>query len=208
MKRRRFRRTKKKQSDGAKALRKINKLTRVMKPEIKFVNIVFTLILLNTGAIFSINDVISQGITDQQRIGDKIQLLSLKINGCITQQGSGTNTMARVTLFYDKMNTILVVSDYFQNGAPDIPISERTYDKRREAVQLYDRTFAQNESAMTTGNIVHFKRFVRIDKPTFYDTATTNINVGHLKFLFASDQGVPANQQALRLNARLFYTDT
>lgn len=152
---------------------------------------------------------ISQGITDTQRIGDKIRIRGIQVEGWCTV--ADTTNLVRICVFQWKQNNALVApaSNYIiqYTGSGIAPMSPFNNDLQGgNYVMLYTRVLKLVSG--TDKSIVRFrfrvpmkycKRLVE-----FYVAGTQGTN--HIYMMGISDSGAPAHPN-LFMMARVWYED-
>lgn len=166
------------------------------------------------GIILNVTAAINQGLTDQERVGDKIWLKSVQIKG-----HANFNNLAavgveaqvlRIICFYDKSNKINIpgpgVGGYLSAVGTSIAVdSPKYWDSRFETNLVFDKrmTLSRNGSEaqlmFCSGNV---------NKPTQFNNATTTATRGALKILLISDQGPAAALPEWSYYLRLTFTDS
>lgn len=146
---------------------------------------------------------ISQGVGDNQRVGDRIMMKTLGVKMSVLNSDSA---YIRVIILYAPEAKITAASDVVEGVATVFaPFTFKPYDKRKWSRILWDKTYALDDPA-TSGLMYNEEFNLPINRPTQFDAATTTINAGDLFVLFVSNSAVA--EQTLVFSYRLYYTDT
>ncbi len=146
-----------------------------------------------------------QGFTDTNRIGDRIQLTSIRWRQmCI--RDNNENLGVRVIIILDKYNTVDTINDILTlTGAPDVGLySDYNHDKRRDYRVLYDRVHSIDQNNRTYS--FKFTR-MKLKYTVKFQDATTIIEKGALKLYLISNQPGEADAPQYQANFRVFYKD-
>lgn len=207
---------KKKSMDaGTLALKKVKKLENSL--ETKYITSNSTAILDNGGTVFPLSSGIIQGLTDSERIGDKIKFLNLYMRLTVVAPyfplTGNRYTLAnfyRVIIYKDKCQNLNSVSDVIPAasvGNPFIINSFTIFDKKEEMKILYDKTFSIQNNGQDA------QRQVRIKIPLRYLVSYDGAGAGDvekngLKMIVCSDEIAAAVTNAnLYWERRLTYKD-
>ncbi len=200
--------TKRKESDGKKALRMVTSLKRGV--EVKHLDSLYDLNDTNwNGSIRTIN-AMAQGMKDTERIGDKVKITSVEMNfiSKISEDSTIQTNRMRVIVIWDKQNSITLPSDFIlTTGTTNAPEGFYNYDKRKEFVVLFDRKYNLIDEDK---RLVSIHLFKKVNKLTQFNSATTTINTGALKLIFLSnvdDAGISANKPDISGSVRVRYVD-
>lgn len=147
--------------------------------------------LTQTPSAFSMC-VIAQGTNDYERVGNKIKMIGLHINGILYNNTTTTNYVRMVVLNQQNpetdvtststnildVNTITNISSIPGLNSIYAPINKLTYQV------LYNRVFKLGSSSSTDGSqTTHFKKFIKLNKEIVYvgssgsDCTRNNIRV-------------------------------
>lgn len=154
------------------------------------------------GGVSSLAALISQGTTDNQRIGDSLKLQNLTLRYIGVRNTA--DSILRVMVIFDPQNKISAVTDVLAaTGSAISVVSPKNYDKRFYSNVLYDRTMTLTSAdhPYVIEDIV-----IPVDKHVQYSGGTTTVNTGDLKLLVISNV-VTTNLPTLTYYARLTYTD-
>lgn len=154
------------------------------------------------GTVTALN-LIPQGITDSQRIGDSLKMQNLTIRGVWTLQG-GQQAVCRHLVVLDHQNKVSTAGDVLDNiGSGYAPYSAKQYDKRFQTRILYDKTFVVDAN----NPLKAFDLVVPVNSHTQYDSALTTIDTGALKIICLSNIAAGATAPYFSFTSRLTYTD-
>lgn len=152
---------------------------------------------------------VSQGIGDEQRIGDSILCKFADIK---TTFKLFTDTdIVRVVLIWDKQNKITGPADVFQIGGADdlrAMMSPFKKDNRAQFLVLHDMTVSLNASAQDENHsrMIHIKK--KLNKKIQFQAGTTTPLTGSLKILYVSNRSsAQANKTTYNHYSRLLYSD-
>lgn len=154
------------------------------------------------GGLSSLVTSITQGVSDNNRIGDSMKLQNLVLRFIGVRNTA--DSILRVMVIFDPMNKLAAVTDVLQiTGSALAVISPKNYDKRFQSRVLYDRTMT-----LTTADHPYVLEDVtiQIDQHTQFNSGTTTINTGDLKLLVISNV-VTTNLPTFTYFARVSYTD-
>lgn len=189
----------------AQVSKKLDKLARVTKPEIKelYMNMATGSVDYD-GSVSVLNNVPS-GTTDETRIGTKIQSLSLDIRGTILATGIASSCV-RVIFFKDKLNTISLPLSVLRYAGTDQGINSPYSDDQRNSFQiLSDRTYKVAPNQSNDQAIFHLKK--KLNFPTKWADSGTQVgNV--LKVLVLSDHASgSSNKPLMRMAGTYYFSD-
>jgi len=154
-----------------------------------------------TGGVLTLLSSISQGITDQQRIGDSIKVQNNMIRFSIAR--NGTDALVRVILIWDKQNQISATSDVLELvGAANAPLSPKNYDKRFRSQILFDKTYSLDANR----SILHDECALDVDQHVQFSAGTTTPVTGDLILMTISNL-VTTNLPTFGYYNRVTFTD-
>jgi len=176
-----------------------NQLSRVI--ETKYVDSNYNSGFDSSGTIQILSNIITQGDTDSDRIGDKLLMRNLSIRG-YASYGDTVNVM-RVILFQWKLSNASVtptITDILQTAHR---FSHYNHDKKAQYSILYDQTFNLDDSNRRQ---ILIKKSIRpkIKKLQLEGAGVNGIN--HIFLLGISDSGGVPNP-AVQLDFRLTFKD-
>jgi len=165
-------------SIAKKALKKVNKLASQV--EIKHYDLDFLgpFTLDDLGTRVNLNVGISQGLTDSDRVGDTVKMLSdrLKITLDLNQT---EKALIRAILMYDKEGSIEVADDFLSNtGDANVINTPYLVDERHKYVILHDKIYSMSQGHLRERQITLSKK---LNKKTQFEAGTTNISKGILR---------------------------
>lgn len=177
------------QNSGVKALRIVKSMQKAR--ELKFLDEDINLQNVDeSGQILALARP-PQGLTDQQRIGDKIELNSLTLKMRAAQSG-GQNAHMRVILYLDKANTITSVSDLLLGvtTASFAPLKHYNKDKRKEFRILLDKNIILTSVGL---NVVYKQFFKRLKIPVVFNAGSQTVVSNALKICLISNAASSAS---------------
>lgn len=178
-KRRAFNRFKKRPRTLFKLNKKVDRLKRELKPELKFAEDELQTALTTAGANTFMSSV-PQGTDVFERVGDKIRARGINIRYLLNNIGV-TQAYARVIVFVWKDDTVPVVTDILSASATTDTIGQYNYyNKGAKYKILYDRTEAfgrdfvgGSTTASDRVNVVRHKN-IKFNHMVHYDGITGN----------------------------------
>jgi len=179
---------------------KIAKNVVSRKIETKYIDSTYNSGFDTTGTIQILSNIITQGVTDSDRVGDKCEMKSLAMRG-YASYGDTVNIM-RVILFQWKPSstTAPVITDILQTVHR---FSHYNHDKKALYRVLYDTTFNLNDTNRRQQLI---KRTLKLKLKTLkFENAGVN-GMNHIYLLGISDSGGVPNP-AVQLDFRLTFKD-
>lgn len=196
-------RTYKKKSTATRALRKVNYLTRVVKPEKKFKDFISTGFSISPSpAIFSLVNV-AGGSNVNERVGNKLTPRYIFGRFEFISDPTPPYTFIRMIVFQDLQQQLAVtpsMTDVLQSVDTRSPLN--VANKGRFKI-LRDKLFGMNN---TTRNFVSFKKNIRLNGTIQYSDATgTNIQQNGIYIAFLSSE--PTNPPLGSYYLRLSWTD-
>lgn len=153
---------------------------------------------------------LSQGTTDSQRIGDKINLRAFKIHYQLLV-GDAYNTF-RIIIFQWKPNTQLVtptVANILVGttvGTVNAPLANYVWDYQNQFIVLYDKLHVLDALNMSTKA---YRKTVKLKfaKKTIEYYAASTAASNHLYMLCISDSGAAAHP-TIQYQTRVMYDDS
>lgn len=189
----------------AQVSKKLDRLARVTKPEIKehYGNLASGSVD-HDGSVSILNNV-PVGNTDETRIGTKVQSLKLDYRGTVTATGVDSS-LVRIIFYKDKVNSVslpLTVLRYAgTDQAINSPISD---DQRNSFIILSDRTYKVVPNASNDKVTFHIKK--KLNFPTMWADSGTQVG-NAVKMLAISDHAsASSNKPLLKMAGSFLYTD-
>lgn len=178
------------------------------KTELKFFDTNPSATSITTAAvIFSLSDV-TQGVTDNTRVGDTLLPKRLYIKMNFVGADVPANIM-RVVIFRWNMSTVSDVpglSEILESTAQPV-LAPFAQDNRQRFTMLYDRTWVLNPNAASqTNSIVAMKTLKLAKKPIQFNAGTVD-GMFKIYALFVSDSGA-ITHPTVAFSSRLNYTDS
>lgn len=144
---------------------------------------------------------IPQGDTDVTRDGDSCKIQRVSINGHIGINGSASQTVVRILLFWDD-DANLTAANFWTNLSTAYAVdSHKNHDYRFKSKMLIDKKF----SLTTNDGVAMIDMNAMIGRHTQFNAGTTTINSGSLRLLVLSDQAI--NEPAINLVTTVYFTD-
>ncbi len=205
---------KKHKSDGKKALKLVRKVIR--SQEIKFIQLDGTAFPDWSGTQISNIFLPTQGLTDQNRIGDSITTKSLRL--AVTMSAVDAPTSIRLIIIVDKHNTVATLEEVlFTTGSAQIIVSDYNHDTRKEFIVLYDKVVNLEFPSYDTNvmvslpKIIYKKKLMNMrNKKIVFNAGTTTVNVNKVRFWMVSDINPtnPTDRPQVTWNLRGNFIDT
>lgn len=154
-----------------------------------------------SGGVLTMLSGISQGVADNQRIGDSIKVQNNMLRFSIARNGA--DSMVRVLLIWDKQNQIAATSDVLEVvGSVNAPLSPKHYDKRFRCKVLFDKTYTvdTNRSILTDECLLDINQHVQ------FSAGSTTEYTGDLILMTISNQAT-TNLPTFQYYNRVSYTD-
>ncbi len=185
-----------------KALRKVNKLAKQLKPEWKSIDSIQPATTLNNvGLITNISDMI-QGDDNDERVGIKVKCV--RLNGIIeADKGSGTLNTIRTIIFVDKRQNIDTKPTLAEVLNTVSVYSGLNADRVKRFKILLDRVVRLRTNRIT--QLWRFSKNIDVDVG-FNGPLGTDLESNHIYILSLSDQS--ANLPSFQYDIRLYFTDT
>jgi len=174
--------------------------------EKKFTITDITMSVDRVGQIVTLNDP-DQGLSDSQRVGDRIQCERVSLRLWRVIPGSATGRFScRFLIILDKQNTITNANQIFINtDSAYAPLLSYVKDYRRQFVVLYD-SGSNHMDQYNKGQTTRFTR--RVQAQTRFAAASNQITTGAIKLVAISNQGAGANNRPILIGSlRVDYTD-
>jgi len=146
---------------------------------------------------------ISQGLSDLNRIGDEIRITSMSLN--LQVIGVDATNLMRVVIFKWRPATVPSVASIlsFGGGTANAPLSALNRDRSVDYKIYYDHTFALS-TATNVSQAVSIKH-IPLKGLCQYQAGTTS-GTNHLYLLVISDSGAVPNP-SLQFMTRVNFTD-
>ncbi len=201
--RRRRRFTKKHLSVAKRALRKVNRLERKVRPEMKIHDFDIVLLTPAVAGIVTHLNVVAQGDAQEQRDGLQCHGVFMSLRYSIQNDTAAPASITRLILFQDlrqEDSTNPILLDVLL--AADV-MSQRSRVNPKRFKIYFDRTY----NLTTTGKLVHTKVFNRkINVRMGWLAAAGNTQNKNGIYLI-SMSNLAANLPTLRFSWRLWFTD-
>jgi hypothetical protein len=161
----------------------------------------------NQGLVTAINSV-TQGLTDSQRVGDRIQCLHLSFNFWRVIPGTASGRFSsRFLIILDKQNTVDTASSIFMGtGSTVSPFLSFVKDTRKQFVVLYD-SGPNHMDQYNKGMTSKFSR--RLNVQTRFDGTSGDITTGAIKLVHITNQAADSDAKPILIGTvRVDYTDS
>lgn len=161
----------------------------------------------NLGHLIVLNNP-DQGLSDQQRVGDRIRVTKISLRGWSVIPGSATGRFAlRFLILVDKQNTLTGVDQVFVGTGSNIcPLNAFVKDFRKQFTVLYDSETIHMDQY---NKGVCKSWFSRCNLVTQFVSGTTTIATGSLKLVVLTNQSQASNQKPIWIGSvRVDYTDS
>lgn len=159
------------------------------------------------GLRINLNVNIPQGLTDSQRVGDKIKMVGNRLHFGLFLNGNA-QSIIRCILMYDKENSIEFATDFLEvTGSTSVVYSPYDVDDRHRYIILHDKVYS-----MSTGNtrrkFINFSK--KLNKTTQYEGGTTSVAKGILRLWIFADNDSTLINPPLLFNgySRIWYQDS
>lgn len=183
---------------------KYNPMARM--PEVKHYDVFNTTNLSQTGLITLLSNITTQGVGDNQRIGDSVFLTDMLISGCIIRNPGSAYDHCRMIILQDLQGyNTPIVSDVLENAylgsgfAPFAPFNH--YYSRRFRI-LRDTLI----NISTYNDVVSFRHRIKIGTKTSYIGGATFKN--QIYILLISDEANVLQLPYMNYVSRIWFTDS
>lgn len=187
-------------SQGAKALAKVKKLAKSLKPEVKVFDAGASPNVSTTGSVTDLC-IPSQGDTYINRSGIKINPKSLLLRAHLVQSTVAVNTTVRVILFRGMREggTAFAVTDILQQATMDSPLVWLTRDR---FTLISDRCYTLNDTNNTSIMVINRHS---LKKALTFNGNSTTIQDGGVYMLLLSNEAT--NTPLFDWYTRVTFTD-
>lgn len=169
-------------------------------PELKFAPITITTTPTSTGFI-NILSSITQGDSNNERIGDTILAKSLHYKATLLLNASATASLVRVIFFKWRSEAPAGVTDVLLTAAIT---SFKSQDLRFQSKILSDRVYKLNDASQPE---IFFKGKIMLkDLLISFPEASATSNMNGIHMLILSDEAT--NSPVFRMQTRLYYVDS
>lgn len=174
--------------------------------ELKFVDLASTTSSIdNAGVDFDLTQLVSQGVTQNERIANVIALSKLEYRFVI-KNNTTASTGVRIIVFYDEQDTYIALGDLLLDSA-----SGRNFTAFRDINQLYRFKVLSDKTYNVDGlwkNKMDVRHTVSINRWTRYLASGNTVTSGALRVLMVSDTGTAATtKMAVTGNMRMWFRD-
>lgn len=169
-------------------------------PELKYVNIAGALTAPTTTGTMQLLSNISQGTTNNTRLGDTVKPTSVRIRMKMNLNASATSSQVRIIVFrwVSESPATSSVADILDTSTVT---SFKADDTRYQSQFLMDRVYTLN----TDRPEIFFTKKIKLYKHISFPGATNTPNRNSIYMAILSDEAV--NTPTLAYDTRLFYTD-
>lgn len=205
--RRSARRYKRRRVTLRKVAKKVRRLNKAMKAEIRYLDTNFTAASLNTTMSANLLNGIQTGDPDNYRQGSMVHMIGLTLHGAIysydnTGGAAGYGNVVRVAVVYDKDTKGAIFADTELNQVTNNPLSNKNWNNRKRFKILYNRIFSVDYAKPIVIN-----KTIKLNLDTYYGGNTNtvaDIAKGSLYLVAWSDSAaIPDPTWAMR--CRLYY---
>ncbi len=196
--------TTQKLSIAKKALRKVNKLARRIKPEMKIHDIALTTISPTAAGLVNDLSAIAQGITVITRVGLEIRPFFFEFRYSVFKHATPTTTLVRIIIVRDNRqveSTAPSVLDVINAAVPESPYT-RVNPKRFTI--LYNKIILLRTNRIGTTHTVTKK----ISFPIVYVGAATTTITKNGIFLITESSATGGQEPSFRFTWRLRFSDS
>lgn len=166
-----------------KALKKVNKIASGIEVKHHDLDITGPINIDWNPQQASLN-LVPQGLTDTQRIGDKIKMLGMRFKIHLDLNGL-SSALFRCIIMYDKENSINSELDFLEvTGVPNSLESPYDVDTRARYTILHDKVYTMSNGS---NRKIQINLSKKINKFTQYLAGTTTIEKGRIRFWLYSD---------------------
>lgn len=186
--------------------KKVDKIARVTKPEVKELYTNMAPVSVDqAGSSGQLSAGLAQGLTDESRIGNKVQPLSFDIRGTIEAVGVVSGSV-RIIFIKDKLNKVtLPIHVLRYTGTNQVINSPYSDDFKQNFTVLSDRTY--RVSPGQSNDKLHFHIKKRLKFPMLWDDAGAATK-NPVKVFFYSDQPTGGtNKPLMSMSGALKFTD-
>lgn len=154
----------------------------------------------------SIVSTLSQGTGDTNRIGDKVYIKNVKIQGMIQNNGT-SKQIARLVVLYVKGDPANLTDwDDIYGGAVSTgaPLAFKRWDNRFQTITLLDKmvTLGSGLQSVTINASLDVGKFIS------FNAGSTNRELGDILYAVCSQDTGPSNGPQYWLQFRTIYSDT
>ncbi len=190
-------------SIAKKALRKVTRLEKKVRPEVKRLDSGILVLTPAIAGLMNHMSAVAQGNTEQSRDGLKIQAIGFTLRFHITTHLTATITAVRIMVIRDNRQEESVIPSVLDVLLSADPFSQNSRVNPKRFSVLYDYTVSLNNLART-GVVKHtFKKFQT--PMQFIGAAGSTMTRNGIYILTIGSVG--ANLPTVRLSFRLFFTD-
>lgn len=198
--------TKKKVDKNAKEIAKIKRQLKE-DTEVKYIHKTYNDVVDWDGTMTIVNNPI-QGVGNNQRVGNSIRNLNLKIKGQINFDQTSTTTNyspVRMIIIRDHNNDIATTGDFlFFSGNQYAPNEHYSFADKSRYTLLYDKRWIINENHVTQN--IDFT--VKVNSVSLFTGATSTIRSNAIKVFLISNRDTADYEPQFIWLSELTYTDS
>lgn len=201
-----YKKAKSKKSSGlAELTKKVNKLARETKPEQKHAAFNSTAASVDDAGGISALVAIGPGVTDEQRVGNRIKLTHMSLKGGIRAVGTDS-AIVRVIIYRDKENLTGVPLNVLRYaGTAQGVMSPYNDDTRQDFAVMYDKTFYVHPGASNETRLFKFDR--KLNASVLWNDAA-GLEQNNIKMLAISSHPTGSVQKPLiHFSGQFKFTD-
>jgi len=203
MSKRRRKFTKKHLSIAKKALRKVNKLARRIKPEPKMHDIgVLSIVPTIAGNVAGLVN-IAQGITETTRVGLSIRVFFMEFRFSVVKHATPTNVRTRIIIFRDNRQIEAVTPSVLDVIHQANPLSPYTRINPKRFTILFNKLITLRTNRIAMSKVVTRKLSFEV---AWVGALGANINRNGI-YLLAESDAIAGQEAIVKYTWRLRYTD-
>lgn len=203
---RKYRKNYRRKAAGVKALKKVNRLARLVKPERKYD------LSYNAGSTVDYNGYTSalmsnsQGVTTATHVGDRIALQSLDLRIFLFQSGSGIYSATRFIVYIDKANISPGNNIWSITGSTIAPLSPLSRAYAKDVTVLAD--FTVDQASGDESGVLHKIMKIPLKGKTMLFNANTNtVMANQLRIAAISTVAPAGTPPTVYWTGNVLYTD-
>lgn len=203
---RKYRKNYRRKAAGVKALKKVNRLARLVKPEQKYD------LSYNAGSFVDYNGYTTalmtnnQGVTNAQHVGDRLTLTSLDFRMALYQGGAGYYSTTRCIIYIDKANISPGNNIWSITGSVQAPLAPLSRAYAKDMIVLKDFTIDQTSGGDSGAVHKHFRIPLK-GRTMLFNANTNTVMASQLRIAFISTVAPAGTRPEVWWNAEVKYTD-
>lgn len=191
---------------AVKALKKVNRLAKICKPELKYD------LSYNAGSSVDYNGYTSalmansQGVTNATHVGDRLTLHSVDCRIQFFQGGSGIYSTTRFILYIDKANIAPGTGIFSITGSSQAPLSPLSRAYAKDMIVLKDWTVDQTSGSDSGVISKHFHIPLK-GRTMLFNANTSTVMANQLRIAAISSVAPAGTRPELWWNCEVKYSD-